>query len=101
MKILVLNSGSSSQKCSLYEIGDSLPGDAPAPLWEGKIEWHDDVAEAEGKNARGATQKDRVKVASRVDAVRHFVTTLWEGLAQVAKSRLEIDIAGHCAVNVV
>jgi acetate kinase len=38
MKILVLNSGSSSQKTSLFNIGETLPDDPPAPLWEGKIE---------------------------------------------------------------
>jgi acetate kinase len=39
MKILVLNSGSSSQKTCLYEIGDVLPEDPPACVWEGKMEW--------------------------------------------------------------
>ena len=39
MKILVLNSGSSSQKSCLYEIGDVLPEDPPACLWQGRIEW--------------------------------------------------------------
>jgi len=44
MKILVLNSGSSSQKACLYEIGDTLPDHPPVPLWEGKIEWTADTA---------------------------------------------------------
>jgi acetate kinase len=39
MKILVLNSGSSSQKSCLYEIGATLPDHPPAPLWEGKVEF--------------------------------------------------------------
>src|SRR5262245_7539525 len=39
MKILVLNSGSSSQKACLYEIGDALPENPPVPLWKGRIEW--------------------------------------------------------------
>ncbi len=39
MNVLVLNSGSSSQKSCLYEIGDALPHDPPAAIWEGKIEW--------------------------------------------------------------
>ena len=43
MKILVLNSGSSSQKACLYEIGDALPESAPLPLWEGRIEWNGDT----------------------------------------------------------
>ncbi len=72
MKILVLNSGSSSQKSSLYQIGETLPDDPPTALWEGKIEWHDEVAEAEVKGARGVVQKDQVKVSSRAEAVEHY-----------------------------
>src|SRR6266852_4206218 len=38
MNVLVLNSGSSSQKTCLYEIGDVLPEDPPACVWEGTVE---------------------------------------------------------------
>ena len=44
MKILVLNSGSSSQKACLYEIGEMPPETPSTPLWEGKIEWRTDSA---------------------------------------------------------
>ncbi|TMQ27028.1 MAG: acetate kinase, partial [Nitrospirae bacterium] len=40
MKILVLNSGSSSQKSCLYEVKNTLPEHPPVPAWEGKIEWN-------------------------------------------------------------
>src|SRR5437667_5646974 len=43
-KILVLNSGSSSLKTCLYEIGDVLPENPPACVWEGKVEWGRDSA---------------------------------------------------------
>jgi len=59
VKILVLNSGSSSQKSSLYEIGENLPVDSPAPLWEGKIEWRDEVAEVEVKNPAALYKRAR------------------------------------------
>jgi acetate kinase len=99
MKTLVLNSGSSSQKSSLYEIGESVPDNPPIPLWEGKIEWHDEVAEAEVKNARGVEQKDQVKVLSRASAVEHLLGTLWEGKTRVVRSRDEIDVVGHRVVH--
>jgi acetate kinase len=35
MKILVLNSGSSSQKICLYQLGENLPDNPPGCLWEG------------------------------------------------------------------
>lgn len=39
MKILVLNSGSSSQKSSLFDVSANAPVGPPAPIWEGTIEW--------------------------------------------------------------
>src|SRR5271168_674171 len=89
MKILVLNSGSSSQKSSLYEIGEAFPEDPPVPLWEGKIEWSGEVAQAEVKNSRGVMQKDNVKVSSRERAVEHLLRTLWNGKTQAIASPAE------------
>ena len=99
MKILVLNSGSSSQKSSLYEIGETLPSDPPSPLWEGKIEWHAAIADAEVKNARGVVQKDQVKVSSRALAVEHLLGTLWGGRTRTLTSLSEIDVVGHRVVH--
>jgi acetate kinase len=99
MKILVLNSGSSSQKSSLYEIGEAPPDDPPIALWEGKIEWHGEVAEAEAKNARGTSQKDQVKVSSRLGAVEHLLGTLWGGETRAVASAAEIDVVGHRVVH--
>ncbi len=65
MKILVLNAGSSSHKVSLYQLGESLPGDPPPPLWEAKIDWHDHIG---------------------VDAVEQLITTLWRGKSPVLSS---------------
>ena len=99
MKILVLNSGSSSQKSSLYEIGETLPDDPPTRLWEGKIEWHGEAVVAEVKNARGVVQQDRAKVSSRVEAVEHLLGTLSNGETRAAMSLNEIDVVGHRVVH--
>ena len=99
MKILVLNSGSSSVKSSVYEIEGTVPDDPPAPLWEGKIEWHDEVTEAEVKNARGVVQKEQVKVSSRAGAVEHLLATLWSGKTRTITSPIEIDAVGHRVVH--
>jgi len=53
MKILVLNAGSSSHKACLYEIGETPPDVPPTPLWEGRIEWHDNSASLSMKNRHG------------------------------------------------
>src|SRR5205809_5662393 len=99
MKVLVLNSGSSSQKSSLYEIGQTLPDDPPTSLWQGKIEWRDRVAEAEIKNARGVVQKNRAKVSSRAEAVEHLLGTLTDGDRPALTSLTEIDVVGHRVVH--
>ena len=99
MKILVLNSGSSSQKSSLYEIGNALPEHPPVPTWEGKIEWNGDQAEIQVQNSQGANVKDRVHVKSRNQAIEQLLETLWSGKAGVISTPSEIDVVGHRVVN--
>jgi acetate kinase len=99
MKILVLNSGSSSQKSNLYEIGADLPHSPPVPLWEGKIEWEGDDAEIHVRTSRGANLHDRVKVSSRAKAIEQLLDTLWKGSASVLSARAEVEVAGHRIVH--
>jgi acetate kinase len=99
MKILVLNSGSSSQKSCLYDIGKTLPEHPPAPAWEGKIEWDGDHADIRVQNSQGAQLKERVQVASRPDAIYRLLDTLWNGKLRVVSMPSEIDVAGHRIVH--
>lgn len=99
MKILVLNSGSSSQKSCFFDIRDTLPEHPPAPAWEGKIEWDGNHADIEVRNPQGAHLKDRVKVASRSDAIDQLLDTLWNGKLRVISSPSEIDVVGHRIVH--
>ena len=99
MKILVLNSGSSSQKSCLYEIGDALPESPPPCLWEGKIEWQGEIAQAEVRNSCGAVQQDQLKVSSRAEAVEHLLGALFAGKARAIASAKETDVVGHRVVH--
>src|SRR5215472_3139764 len=99
MKILVLNSGSSGQKTCLYEIGEALPADPPACLWEGKIEWNGEDAVAVIKSSRGVSQQDRVKVSSREQAVERLLSAVWSGKTQALVSASEIAVVGHRVVH--
>jgi acetate kinase len=90
MKILVLNSGSSSQKSSLYEVGDSVPDDPPPCQWEGKIEWDGEVAEVSLKNAKGAARKERTRVGSRAEAIEQLLGTLWDGDTRAVSAASDI-----------
>ncbi|PWT83482.1 MAG: acetate kinase, partial [Blastocatellia bacterium] len=99
MKILVLNSGSSSQKACVFEVGDALPEDPPACVWEGKIEWDGDVAATVVKTAHGVVQKDRVHVPSRAEAVQHLLGTIGSTQTQTESSSSKIDVVGHRIVH--
>jgi acetate kinase len=99
MKILVLNSGSSSQKSCLYDIGNTLPEHPPTPAWEGKIEWDGHHADIEVRNSQGVHLRDRVKVASRSDAIDQLMDTLWNGKLRVLSAPSEIDVVGHRIVH--
>jgi acetate kinase len=99
MKILVLNSGSSSQKSALYEISGALPVHPPTPLWQGKIEWNGDQADIQAVNSSGAKVESRVKVASRSDAIKQLLDTLWDGRACAVSAPSEIDVVGHRIVH--
>jgi acetate kinase len=99
MKILVLNSGSSSQKTCLYEIGNSVPDDPPSCLWGGRIEWEGGNVELSLKNAKGVERKEQTQAGSRDQAVTHLLGNLWQGDAQAISSPSEIDVVGHRVVH--
>lgn len=99
MKILVLNSGSSSQKCSLYEIGAVVPDDPPAPLWGGTIEWGVDEAAIHVRTSRGAEVRHRVEALSSRRAIGQLIETLWSGDARAVSGPSEIDVVGHRVVH--
>ncbi len=83
----------------MYEIGKTLPAHPPAPAWEGKIEWNGDHADIQAHNSQGAQMQDRVKVASRSDAIERLLDTLWSGKLRVLSAPSEIDVVGHRVVH--
>jgi acetate kinase len=99
MKILVLNSGSSSQKSALYEILGTLPEHPPTPAWQGKIEWDGDQADIQAQNSQAAQLEARVKVASRPNAIEQLLDTLWKGKIRAVSAPSEIDVVGHRIVH--
>lgn len=99
MKVLVLNSGSSSQKSCLYEIGETLPGEPPAPVWEGKIEWDGDQAHCSIRHARSISRHDGVMSGSRGEAIERLLQSLWSGETQAISGPPDIDVVGHRVVH--
>ncbi|MEH2329060.1 acetate kinase [Nostoc sp.] len=102
MKILVLNAGSSSQKSCLYEIADeTLPNQAPQPLWQGKINWTQDrsVAEIEVKTATGGTLQKSISGDSPQAHLIYMLNTLDRDATKVIDRLSEIDVVGHRIVH--
>jgi acetate kinase len=81
MKVLVLNSGSSSQKARIYDIGEALPADPPPALWERTIDW------------------TRTEAGSRAQAVEQLIRTSWSDPSPAIAAASEIDMVGHRIVH--
>jgi acetate kinase len=99
MKILVLNSGSSSQKACLYELSALIPDDPPKPLWEGRIEWRDNGATLEVRTSSGTAWRKSLLQGERPAATAQLLQELVTGKTKVIGSLAEIDVAGHRIVN--
>ena len=98
MKILVLNAGSSSLKCSLYEIAAAPPSEPPSPLWERQMDWREDWQR--GKRRRGGAAGASVSaVKSHGAAARSILRDLWSGPEKAIQDRREIAIVGHRVVH--
>lgn len=99
MKILVMNAGSSSQKSSLYELGDVSIRKPPTLLWEAQIDWSQ-KPKLQVKNSRnGAFIKEELHTGSRSEAIGHLLKTLWSGETQVIQEKSDIDMVGHRVVH--
>ena len=83
MKILVLNAGSSSQKCSLYEVSRGSSAAPPMPLWERKADWSE---------KRGGGNSHREAVESLLEELR-------SGPRRAIEGRDEIAVVGHRVVH--
>ncbi len=90
----VLNSGCSSQKACLYEIGGTFPNNPLTCLSEGRDEWGDDTAATVVKNSSRIVQKEQLTVSSREQVVWDLPTTSWSG-----KAASDIDALGHRVVR--
>jgi acetate kinase len=100
MKILVLNSGSSSQKTALFDLGREASADPVAPLWEGKLDWDGSkevvaVKNSAGKKIHSDTQTD----AGREASVENLLQSVWTGPAAVLGSASEVEVIGHRIVH--
>lgn len=102
MKILVLNTGSSSLKSCLYDLeNSSLPAEAPQPIWSAQIDWIDRNTSAKltVKTASGIVCEETYPSESKsIDTVK-ALETIWSGSTKVIDKPQQIDIVGHRVVH--
>ena len=95
MNILVLNAGSSSQKCALYRLNGPAPDAAPPPVWEA----HADGAQLRVRTDAGAAYTETLPSAAPAEALPHLLKTLWDGPAAVLNAPDEVAVVGHRVVH--
>jgi len=100
MKILVLNSGSSTQKTALFELGPH-PSDQPAtPLWEGKLEWDGEKETLAVKYADGKKFTEAgVQAKDRRSSLEKMLQKLWQPPTQTINDGSEVAVIGHRIVH--
>ena len=72
---------------------------APAPLWQGKIEWKGERAVLEASNAAGGSLKEEVISRGRAEATARALKALAEGPARAIANKSDVEAVGHRIVN--
>ncbi len=101
MKILVLNSGSSSQKSALFEIGPNPSANPLPPLWEGKLDWDGNKETLTVRNSAGKKFKAeaRVRPENRHTSLGKMLQKMWKPPTGLHISRDDIAAVGHRIVH--
>jgi len=100
MRILVLNSGSSSQKTALFDMGPDASPDPITPLWEGKLQWNGNketlsIGNSHDKKLTAESESPR----RHERAVENLLQSLTTGPSAVLRSLEKIEIVGHRIVH--
>jgi acetate kinase len=101
MKILVLNSGSSTQKSALFDLGPESSDEPVAPLWEGKLEWdgHKETLTVQNSDGRKVKEEAVIRADDRDASLEKLLQKLWQPPTQVIRDFSEIQVVGHRIVH--
>jgi acetate kinase len=105
MNILVLNAGSGSQKCSLFQVNAELPDEPMEPIWKASIEstFPHQVADELLLEVEHHGQKDKEQILSptisRTERIEKLVADLWTRRPAILPGPESIDIVGHRVVH--
>lgn len=100
MKIFILNRGSSSIKCILYDF-KSDPHHTEDPLWEAHLQWKNSFEKPSLtiKNKKGDEYSEVIKEKTTGEALKHAVDFLFQGKTAVLSTLDEINVIGHRIVH--
>lgn len=106
MKLLVLNAGSGSQRCSLFDLPDGpLPAEPMEPAWEAKLN-ATEPGQLKGRIVLHIRRSDTsveagsvATAASVAERTERLLRLLWKGPAPAAARPNEIDVVAHRVVH--
>jgi acetate kinase len=96
MNILVLNAGSSTLKCAIFESSDQ-----PDPLWKGGLDWgkgKEEIVMSHMKR-KGRLQRSTIQMDNIEDAIKSLLKTAWDGTEKALDGPVEIQSIGHRVVH--
>ncbi len=100
LSILVINAGSSTLKCALFNQADS--GElVQEPIWTGLLDWGSgyDNAVFSYRTGHNHLERKKTKVSSLSTSFEELLKTAWEGKSPVLSGPEEIAAAGHRVVH--
>lgn len=96
LNILVLNAGSSSQKCYLYSLdSDKISETPPPPRWEAQL----DGLNLKVSTDRGVVIEETLSSTAVSSVLLHILETLWRGPTKVLEHLNDIGLVGHRVVH--
>ena len=101
MKILVLNSGSSTQKSALFELASQSRFEPVAPIWKGKLEWDgaQETLAVENADGKKVNEEATVPADDGKASLEKLLQKLWQPPTQVIGNASEIAVIGHRIVH--
>jgi acetate kinase len=100
VKILVLNAGSSSDKCSLFAVDARSVDEAPRPLWTANIAWKSKTDGQVVIKCKGSQSNEYERsFSSREAALTDLLQSMWKGDSRVLDAASDVHFVGHRIVH--
>jgi acetate kinase len=105
MNLLVLNSGSGSHKCSLFQIGKTLPAQPLEPVWKAVIMATDPGSSSQELSltiaGEGREEEHKTLPAdlSSRKQIEYLLKHLHDDQSSILKDTAKIDVVGHRVVH--